>query len=97
MKDNICQTQFSAKEQLNNFPSNSAPAESQGQPLINDITYERPLWILERNYCHHICAERNFRLTLIWYPTIVFKESVGCWDELYLANLQNQKLATISK
>ena len=33
MKDNICQTQFSAKEQLNNFPSNSAPAESQGQPL----------------------------------------------------------------
>ena len=33
MKDNICQTQFSAKEQLNNFPSNSAPAESIGQPL----------------------------------------------------------------
>ena len=34
MKDNICQTQFSAKEQLNNFPSNSAPAESEGHPLI---------------------------------------------------------------
>ena len=33
MKDNICQTRFSAKEQLNNFPSNSAPAESQGKPL----------------------------------------------------------------
>ena len=33
MKDNICQTQLSAKEQLNNFPSNSALAESQGQPL----------------------------------------------------------------
>ena len=29
---NICLTQFSAKKQLNNFPSNSAPAESQGQP-----------------------------------------------------------------
>ena len=32
--DRICQTQFSAKEQLNNFPSNSAPAESQGHPPI---------------------------------------------------------------
>ena len=30
---NICQTQFSANKQLNNFPSNSAPAESQGHPL----------------------------------------------------------------
>ena len=33
MKDNICQTQFSAKEQLNNFPSNSAPPSHRDNPL----------------------------------------------------------------
>ena len=30
---NIHQTQFYAKEQLYNFPSNSAGAESEGHPL----------------------------------------------------------------
>ena len=69
MKDNICQTQFSAKEQLNNFPSNSAPAESQGQPQ----TPKMELFM----ECKKRCALLNFIAQLITFK-------IGAINKIFL-------------